>query len=96
MIKQLAGGQITSDIQDFSKPLAEPNQIFLSFDELERTVGQAIEQKDLNTILNALEIKINNVSETGIGMTIPRYRVDVSRPVDVIEEILRVYGYNNH
>ena len=95
LIKKLAGGQITSDIQDFSKPLAEPNQIFLSFDELERTVGQAIEQKDLHTILNALEININNVSETGIGMTIPRYRVDVSRPADVIEEILRVYGYNN-
>ncbi len=95
LIKKIAGGEITSEIQDFSKPLGEPSQIFLSLDVLEQTIGQTIQQKDLNTILNALEININNVSETGIGMTIPRYRVDVNRPVDVIEEILRVYGYNN-
>lgn len=95
LIKKIAGGEITSEIQDFSKPLEEPSQIFLGLDVLEQTIGQTIQQKDLNTILNALEININNVSETGIGMTIPRYRVDVNRPADVIEEILRVYGYNN-
>ena len=66
----------------------------MSYEKLEKTIGQKIEEKDLNAILNALEIEINNVSETGIGMTIPRYRVDVTRPADVIEEILRVYGYN--
>ncbi|MDA7819804.1 phenylalanine--tRNA ligase subunit beta [Flavobacteriaceae bacterium] len=95
LIKKIAGGEITSEIQDFSKPLEEPSQIFLGLDVLEQTIGQTIQQKDLNTILNALEININNVSETGIGMTIPRYRVDVNRPADVIEEILRVNGYNN-
>jgi len=95
LIKKIAGGEITSEIQDFSKPLEEPSQIFLGLDVLEQTIGQTIQQKDLNTILNALEININNVSETGIGMTIPRYRLDVNRPADVIEEILRVYGYNN-
>jgi len=95
LIKKIAGGEITSEIQDFFKPLEEPSQIFLGLDVLEQTIGQTIQQKDLNTILNALEININNVSETGIGMTIPRYRVDVNRPADVIEEILRVYGYNN-
>ena len=95
LIKKIAGGEITSEIQDFSKPLEEPSQIFLGLDVLEQTIGQTIQQKDLNTILNALEININNVSETGIGITIPRYRVDVNRPADVIEEILRVYGYNN-
>ena len=95
LIKQLCGGEISSDIQEFSKPLSPANQVFLSYDQLERTVGQKIEEKDLNVILNALEIEINSVSETGIGMTIPRYRVDVTRPADVIEEILRIYGYNN-
>ena len=95
MIKDIAGGEITSDIQDFSKSPKEPFQIFLSFDVLKRTIGETIEQEDLNTILNSLEIIINNVSETGIGMTIPRYRVDVTRPADVVEEILRIYGYNN-
>ena len=95
MIKDIAGGEITSDIQDFSKSPKEPFQIFLSFDVLKRTIGETIEQEDLNTILNSLEIIINNISETGIGMTIPRYRVDVTRPADVVEEILRIYGYNN-
>ena len=95
MIKDIAGGEITSDIQYFSKSPKEPFQIFLSFDVLKRTIGETIEQEDLNTILNSLEIIINNVSETGIGMTIPRYRVDVTRPADVVEEILRIYGYNN-
>ena len=94
MIKQFANGEISSEIQEFTKPLKEPVQIFLSYEKLEKTIGQKIDEKDLNTILNALEIKINNVSESGIGMTIPRYRVDVTRPADVIEEILRVYGYN--
>lgn len=94
LIKQLCGGEISSTIQEFSKPLADPIQVFLSFDQITRTVGQKIEEKDLNTILKALEIEINSVSETGIGMTIPRYRVDVTRPADVIEEILRVFGYN--
>ena len=94
LIKQIAGGQISSEIQEFSNPLTDPAQIFLSFEKLEKTIGQKIDEKDLNVILNALEIKIINVSETGIGMTIPRYRVDVTRPADVIEEILRVFGYN--
>ena len=94
LIKQFANGEISSEIQEFTKPLKEPVQIFLSYEKLEKTIGQKIDEKDLNTILNALEIKINNVSESGIGMTIPRYRVDVTRPADVIEEILRVYGYN--
>ena len=94
LIKQIAGGQISSEIQEFSNPLIDPAQIFLSFEKLEKTIGQKIDEKDLNVILNALEIKIINVSETGIGMTIPRYRVDVTRPADVIEEILRVFGYN--
>ena len=94
LIKQLTGGTISSEIQEFSNPLNEAVQIFLSYEKLEKTIGQKIDEKDLNTILNGLEIKINNVSETGIGMTIPRYRVDVTRPADVIEEILRVYGYN--
>ena len=61
---------------------------------LRETSSKAIDEKKLNAILNALEIEINSVSESGIGMTIPRYRVDVTRPADVIEEILRIYGYN--
>ena len=78
-----------------SETLTRCRSSLLSFEQLEKTIGQALRRKHLNTILNALEMEINNVSETGIAMTVPRYRVDVTRPADVIEEILRVYGYNN-
>ena len=94
LIRDLAGGIISSDIQEVTRPLEEPSKIFLSHTELNKTIGQEIDEKKLNAILNALEIEINSVSESGIGMTIPRYRVDVTRPADVIEEILRIYGYN--
>ena len=94
LIKQLSGGEISSNIQEFSRPLEEPKQIFLSYEKIEKTIGQSLEKEELYTILSGLEIRIVNVTEAGIGMTIPRYRVDVTRPADVIEEILRVYGYN--
>ena len=94
LIKQLSGGEISSNIQEFSRPLEEPKQIFLSYEKIEKTIGQSLEKEELYTILSGFEIVIVNVTEAGIGMTIPRYRVDVTRPADVIEEILRVYGYN--
>ena len=94
LIRDLAGGIISSDIQEVIRPIEEPSKIFLSYEQLNKTIGQEIDEKKLNAILNALEIEINSVSESGIGMTIPRYRVDVTRPADVIEEILRIYGYN--
>ncbi len=94
LIRDIAGGTISSAIQESEQPLKENAQIFLNYNHLNKTIGQSIDEKDLTTILNALEIKINNVSEAGIGMTIPRYRVDVNRPADVIEEVLRIYGYN--
>ena len=54
LIKQFANGEISSEIQEFTKPLKEPVQIFLSYEKLEKTIGQKIDEKDLNTILNAL------------------------------------------
>ncbi len=95
LIKKVAGGVVSSEIQEHAKPLAKPSPLFLSYEQIEKTIGEPLSKKDLNTIINALEININSVSETGIGMIIPHYRVDVTRPADVIEEILRVYGYNN-
>ena len=94
LIRDLAGGIISSDIQEVTRPLEEPSKIFLSYNQLNKTIGQEIDEKKLNAILNALEIEINSVSESGIGMTIPRYRVDVTRPADVIEEIMRIKGDN--
>ena len=95
LICELSGGIITSEIQNYSQPLKTKSKFFLSYDLIEKTLGQTIDKNDLNTILKSLDIKIDNNSELGLDINIPRYRVDVTRPADVIEEVLRIYGYNN-
>ncbi len=62
---------------------------------MNKLIGENLEEETIKSILASLEIRVNNVTETGMGLTIPSYRVDVQREADVIEEILRVYGYNN-
>lgn len=95
LILQLAGGSITSEIEAATKPLVDPAQIVLSFEQLNNIVGQSLELDVLQTILTALEFNIIHASEEAFALEVPRFRVDVTRPADVIEEILRVYGYNN-
>ena len=95
LIQEVAGGEITSDIIDFYPKKIEDFQVFLNFDKATKIIGEEIPKDTIKKILVSLDIKINNISETGIGLSIPPYRVDVQREIDVIEEILRVYGYNN-
>ena len=95
LIQELAGGEITSDIIHVKQPLEEKVSLFIQFERITKVLGQEIPKDELINILNALEIEIINVTEEGFSMTIPRYRVDVTREADVIEEILRIYGYNN-
>ncbi len=95
LIKEIAGGDITSDIIDLYPIKKKDNEVFLAFDKIYKLIGQEIPQDTIKSILASLEIKVKNSTETGIGLVIPSYRVDVQRPVDVIEEILRIYGYNN-
>jgi phenylalanyl-tRNA synthetase beta chain len=95
LILQVAGGQITSDLIDIYPKKIEDHQVFLNFEKANKLIGEEIPKETIKEILTSLEMKINNVTETGLGMTIPAYRNDVTRDVDVIEEILRVYGYNN-
>ena len=95
LICELTGGKITSDIIDVYPKKIEDHQVFLNYDKATALIGQEIDRETIKNILSSLEIKVNNVTETGIGMTIPAYRNDVTREADVIEEILRVYGYNN-
>ncbi|MFI2742270.1 phenylalanine--tRNA ligase subunit beta [Zhouia sp. PK063] len=95
LIQEVAGGDVTCDIADFYPKKFEDFQVFLTFDKVNKLIGENIPQEKIKSILTSLEIKINNVTESGIGLTIPSYRVDVKREADVIEEILRVYGYNN-
>ena len=95
LIKEVAGGEITSDIVDLYPKKKDDFQVFLSFEKIYKLIGQEIPKDTIKSILTSLEIKVNNVTESGLGLTIPSYRTDVQREVDVIEEILRVYGYNN-
>ena len=95
LITEIAGGEITSDISDAYPNKIEDFQVVLSFDNAKRLIGQEIPKETIKSILTSLDIKINNVTEAGLGLTVPSFRNDVQREADVIEEILRVYGYNN-
>ncbi|WP_420602001.1 phenylalanine--tRNA ligase subunit beta [Flagellimonas sp.] len=95
LICEIAGGDITSEIVDLYPKKADERQVFLTFDKINSLIGQEIPRDTIKSILASLEIKVNNITESGLGLTIPSYRVDVEREVDVIEEILRVFGYNN-
>jgi phenylalanyl-tRNA synthetase beta chain len=95
LIQEVAGGEITSEIVDIYNKKIEDFSVFLNFANVAKIIGQEIPKDTIKQILVSLDIKVNSVSESGLGLTIPSYRVDVQREIDVIEEILRVYGYNN-
>jgi phenylalanyl-tRNA synthetase beta chain len=95
LITEIAGGEISSGIEDLYPNKIEDFQVFLSFENTTKLIGQEIPQETIKSILTSLEIKVNSVTEGGLGLTIPSYRTDVQREADIIEEILRVYGYNN-
>ncbi|TCI94953.1 phenylalanine--tRNA ligase subunit beta [Tenacibaculum sp. M341] len=95
LIEEYAGGKMSSDIMDFYPEKVKDFEVFLSFENVYKLIGQEIPKETIKNILASLEIKINSVTEAGLGLVIPSYRVDVQREADIIEEILRVYGYNN-
>ncbi len=94
-IKEIAGGKIVSEITDIYPIKMEDFQVHLSYEKAFKLIGEEIPADTIKNILASLDIKINNQTESGLGLTIPSYRVDVRREVDIVEEILRVYGYNN-
>ncbi len=95
LIEEYAGGKMSSDVLSFYPKKIKGFEVFLSFENTYKLIGQEIPKETIKNILASLEIKINSVTEGGLGLTIPSYRVDVQREADIIEEILRVYGYNN-
>lgn len=95
LIQEVAGGKLAGPVQDvypnvISKPVVE-----LSYDKVNSLIGKDIEKETVKSILDSLEITIDKETEDTLTISIPTYRVDVLRDVDVIEDILRVYGYNN-
>jgi phenylalanyl-tRNA synthetase beta chain len=95
LIIEIAGGEITSDIVDIYPKKMEDFPVFLNFEKTAKLIGQELPKETIKKILASLDIKVNSASDAGLGLIIPSFRVDVQREVDVIEEILRVYGYNN-
>ena len=94
LIKEICNGEITSDIIDFyPKPIENVNVNF-SFDSLNKIAGEKINQDLVKKILKNLEINIVEDSGDSLILSIPTYRVDVTREIDVIEEVLRIYGFN--
>lgn len=95
LIQEVAGGVISSDITDEYATKHEPYQVLLKFEYINNLIGYEIPRETIKKILQGLDIKVTSVTETSLGLEIPTYRTDVRRPADVVEEILRVYGYNN-
>jgi phenylalanyl-tRNA synthetase beta chain len=95
LIQEVAGGTISSEIYDnYPAPVA-PFEVELSYTNVDRLIGKAIGHDTIKSIVAALDIQIVNETAEGLSLKVPPYRVDVTRDVDVIEEILRIYGYNN-
>lgn len=95
LIQEVAGGEISSDIVDLYPEEVKPFEVSVSLRKINTLIGKAIGKENIETILAALEMKIVSQDEEGYVLHVPVYRVDVQRDVDVIEDILRIYGYNN-
>ena len=95
LVKELAGGEIASDIKDnYPAPVAD-FAVELSYEYVNSLVGKVIPAETIKSIVTSLEMKIVAETAEGLSLSIPAYRVDVQRPCDVVEDILRIYGYNN-
>ena len=96
MVKELAGGTVSMDIKDIEAPgLAKNFAVDLEYKYAHDLIGKTIPAEVIKEIVTSLDMKITAESESGISLSVPAYRVDVQRPCDVVEDILRIYGYNN-
>lgn len=95
LIQEVAGGTIIGDIQDVYPTVIENPVVELTYAKVNSLIGKELSKETVKSILASLEIEIKSESTDGLTLSIPTYRVDVTREVDVIEDILRIYGYNN-
>ena len=95
LCKQLAGGKISMEICDeYPNPIL-PAKVDLTYDYVNSLVGKVIPKETVKNIVSSLEMTIDHETEDMLSLTVSAYRVDVQRPCDVVEDILRIYGYNN-
>lgn len=95
LIKELGGGKITSEIIDIYPTPVQDFEVEVRYAHVDRLIGKQIGKEQIKKILRSLEIKIVQETEDGLLLHVPPYRVDVRREADVIEDILRIYGFNN-
>ena len=95
LAKELAGAKVSMQIVDVQAKKLPDFKVFLKYDYVDSLIGKHIPAETIKSIVTSLEMKIDSESSEGIELTVPAYRVDVQRPCDVVEDILRIYGYNN-
>lgn len=95
MVKELAGGTISCDIKDVCSADFSDFRVDLPYEKVHALVGKTIPAETIKSIVSSLEMKIVEETSEGLVLDVPPYRVDVQRDCDVIEDILRIYGYNN-
>ncbi len=95
LIKEIAGGTISSEIVDIYPEPVDDFKVNVLYANITRLIGKELGNEMIKNILTSLEIKIKSETANGLSLLVPPYRVDVKREADVIEEILRIYGYNN-
>jgi phenylalanyl-tRNA synthetase beta chain len=95
LVQELAGGTISSEIKDvYPVPFSKFN-VDITYKKINTLIGKDIPVETVKSIVGSLEMEITNETAEGLSLAVPPYRVDVTRDVDVIEDILRIYGYNN-
>ena len=95
LCKELAGAKVSMEIKDVYPNPIENSRMRLDYEYVDRLIGKQIGSETIKSILRTLEVEINSEDTQGLDITVPAYRVDVQRPCDVVEDILRIYGYNN-
>ena len=95
LIKELAGGEISSEIIDIYPEEIGPFEVKMKFKNIDRLIGKKLDREMIYEILKYLDIEVRDISDEGFIAIVPPYRVDVTREADVVEEILRIYGYDN-
>ncbi|HEX5172082.1 MAG TPA: phenylalanine--tRNA ligase subunit beta [Cyclobacteriaceae bacterium] len=95
LIKEIAGGTISSQIVDVYGKKIEPKEIIVRDKNVNRLIGKVIPREKVFSILESLDIKVMNKSEDQYVLSVPPYRVDIEQEADVVEEVLRIYGFNN-
>ena len=95
LIQEVAGGEISSEIFDHYPNPTAAFKVDLTFDHVQKLIGKVIPVEEITSIIKALGIEVVSETDEGLALKVPTYKVDVTRPVDVIEEVLRIYGYDN-